>query len=60
MAQKNVLGKGLGAIFPDLINTDTDRKKSVCGIEELHPSRYQPRKNFNDEDQKKLIASVKH
>jgi len=28
MAQKNVLGKGLGAIFPDLLN-DFDKKKSV-------------------------------
>ncbi|HON58972.1 MAG TPA: ParB/RepB/Spo0J family partition protein [Smithella sp.] len=60
MAQKNVLGKGLGAIFPDLLN-DTDKKKIVsCGIEELRPNRYQPRKNFNDEQQKQLIASIKH
>ncbi|KUG23162.1 chromosome (plasmid) partitioning protein parb / stage 0 sporulation protein j [hydrocarbon metagenome] len=61
MAQKNVLGKGLGAIFPDLISNDFDKKKPVlsCGIEELSPNRYQPRKNFNDDDQKKLIASVK-
>ncbi len=59
MAQKNVLGKGLGAIFPDLLN-DTDKKKSLsCGIEELRPNRYQPRKIFNDERQKDLIASVK-
>ena len=60
MAQKNVLGKGLGAIFPDLLN-DIDKKKSVssCGIEELRPNRYQPRKNFNDKDQKQLIASIK-
>src|SRR5512136_641884 len=59
MAQKNVLGKGLGAIFPDLLN-DSDKKKSVsCGIEELRPNRYQPRKNFNDEKQKDLISSIK-
>jgi ParB family transcriptional regulator, chromosome partitioning protein len=60
MAQKNVLGKGLGAIFPDLLN-DFDKKKSVfsCGIEELQPNRYQPRKNFNDSSQKQLIASIK-
>jgi len=60
MAQKNVLGKGFGAIFPDLID-DFDKKKPAlsCGIEELSPNRYQPRKNFNDDDQKKLIASVK-
>ena len=62
MAQKkDALGKGLGAIFSDLLDNDTGKKASVnsCGIEELRPNRYQPRKNFNDEDQKKLIASVK-
>ncbi|PKN18253.1 MAG: chromosome partitioning protein ParB [Deltaproteobacteria bacterium HGW-Deltaproteobacteria-6] len=62
MAQKkDALGKGLGAIFSDLLDNDTNKKTSVnsCGIEELRPNRYQPRKNFNDEDQKKLIASVK-
>jgi ParB family chromosome partitioning protein len=61
MAQKNVLGKGLGAIFPDLLN-DFDKQKPVfsCGIEELRPNRYQPRKNFNDGTQKQLIASIKN
>lgn len=60
MAQKNVLGKGLGAIFPDLIN-DLDKKKNAvsCGIEELRPNRYQPRKIFNDQNQKQLIESIK-
>lgn len=60
MAQKNALGKGLGAIFPDLLN-DIDQKPSAstCGIEELRPNRYQPRKTFSDEEQKKLVASIK-
>lgn len=60
MAQKNALGKGLGAMFPDLL-TGTDRQPPLvkCGIEELQPNRYQPRKNFNDQDQKQLIASIK-
>src|SRR4030065_2216132 len=61
MAQKNALGKGLGAIFPDLIN-DLDKKKPAlsCGIEELRPNRYQPRKNFADDKQKQLVASIKN
>lgn len=60
MAQKNVLGKGLGAIFPDLLADKAETKKSLsCGIEELRPNRYQPRKNFNDAKQKELVASVK-
>jgi ParB family transcriptional regulator, chromosome partitioning protein len=60
MAQKNALGKGLGAIFPDLLN-DLGKKLplNICGIEELRPNRFQPRKNFNDDDQKKLVASIK-
>jgi len=60
MRQKNSLGKGLGAILPDLID-DLDTKPSfiMCGIEELFPNRFQPRKDFNDEDQQQLVASVK-
>jgi ParB family chromosome partitioning protein len=60
MAQKNALGKGLGAMFPDLLN-DIGKKQplTTCGIEELQPNRYQPRKDFNDRDQKKLVVSIK-
>ncbi len=62
MAQKkDALGKGLGAIFTDLLDNEPGKKTAIntCGIEELHPNPYQPRKNFKDEDQKKLVASVK-
>ncbi|PKN76321.1 MAG: chromosome partitioning protein ParB [Deltaproteobacteria bacterium HGW-Deltaproteobacteria-10] len=60
MAQKNALGKGLGAMFPDLLN-DIGKKtpQTICGIEELRPNRYQPRKNFNAQDQKQLVSSIK-
>ena len=62
MAQKNTLGKGLGAMFPDLLTGTGIGKQTpltTCGIEELQPNRYQPRKNFNDQDQKQLVASIK-
>jgi len=60
MTHNNPLGKGLGAILPDLINDlDTMPQFIMCGIEELYPNRFQPRKDFNDEDQKQLVASVK-
>jgi len=62
MAQKkDALGKGLGAIFPDLLEKNNGKiiPASTCGIEELRPNRYQPRKTFNDEDQKRLVASIK-
>lgn len=60
MAQKNALGKGLGAMFPDLIK-DMDKKipVTVCGIEEMRPNRFQPRKNFSASEQKQLVASIK-
>jgi ParB family transcriptional regulator, chromosome partitioning protein len=60
MPPKNSLGKGLGAMFPDLLNHIGDRPSFVqCGIEELTPNRFQPRRDFNDEDQKELVVSVK-
>jgi ParB family chromosome partitioning protein len=60
MPPKNTLGKGLGAMFPDLLNNIGDRPSFVqCGIEELTPNRFQPRRDFNDKDQKELVVSVK-
>ena len=60
MPQKSSLGKGLGAILPDFID-DINKRPSfiMCGIEELFPNRFQPRKDFNNADQKQLVASLK-
>jgi len=36
MSRKNALGKGLGAIFPDLMEDPADKPQlAMCGIEEL-------------------------
>ena len=60
MPQKHSLGKGLGAMFPDLLNNIGDKPAFVlCGIEELTPNRFQPRRAFNDADQRELVASVR-
>ena len=60
MPPKQSLGRGLGALFPDLLNNIGDKPAFIlCGIEELSPNRSQPRRAFNDEDQKPLVASVK-
>ena len=60
MSAKVSLGKGLGALFPDLANGMEGRPFFImCGIEELVPNRYQPRKDFQEEDQKQLVASIK-
>jgi len=60
MPPKHSLGRGLGAMFPDLLNHIGERPSFVqCGIEELAPNQFQPRKDFNDEGQKELVASIK-
>ncbi len=60
MPQKNSLGKGLGAMFPDLLEGFNNRPAFVmCGIEELSPNRFQARRDFNDRQQQQLVASIK-
>ncbi len=61
--QKQALGKGLGALIPDLSALDDNEKKAL-GIHELEldkimPNEYQPRKVFDDEKLKELAASIK-
>jgi ParB family chromosome partitioning protein len=61
--QKQALGKGLGALIPDLSTLD-DRVKKALGIMEIEldkivPNEYQPRKVFNDDKLKELAASIK-
>ncbi len=60
MQKKSPLGRGLGAIFTDLIE-DSEKESPflVCGIEELTPNRYQPRKEFDGDEQSNLVASIK-
>jgi len=60
MSVKPSLGKGLGAIFPNLLNDLGDKPSFVrCGIEELFPNRFQPRKAFPEKEQRELVASIK-
>lgn len=60
MPPKSSLGRGLGAMFPDLLKDLNDQPAFLmCGIEELTPNRFQPRKDFNEQDQKKLVASIR-
>jgi ParB family chromosome partitioning protein len=60
MIKKNSLGKGLGAMFPDLLEKIGDKPVLMtCGIEELVPNRYQARKDFDPEEHKSLVASIR-
>src|SRR5512145_184906 len=60
--QKQALGKGLGALIPDLTALDAKERKSL-GIHEVEldrivPNEFQPRKVFDDEKLKELAASI--
>jgi ParB family chromosome partitioning protein len=60
MPTKSSLGKGLGAMFPDLLDRLSDKNALItCGIEELFPNRYQSRKVFDRKELADLVASVK-
>ncbi len=50
--QKQALGKGLGALIPDLSSLD-DKARKALGIHEIEldkivPNEYQPRKTFQN------------
>lgn len=60
MVKRNALGKGLGAIFTDLVENKPSRSSFVmCGIEELRPNQFQPRRSFDGTEIKNLVASIK-
>jgi ParB family chromosome partitioning protein len=47
-------------MFPDLLNDISARPSFImCGIEELTPNRFQSRKEFSDQEQKRLVTSIK-
>ncbi len=58
--KKVALGKGLGALIPD-IRTDGETPKDFfyCQISQIRPNRYQPRKQFQESELADLSASIK-
>ena len=60
MPPKTSLGKGLGAIFPDLLEELSEKPAyMMCGIEELTPTKFQSRKVFDPDELKALVASIR-
>jgi len=55
---KRGLGKGLGALIPDLEINSGDTV-SLIPINEIRPNPHQPRKTFDDEKIAELAASIK-
>jgi len=58
--KKMALGKGLGALIPD-IETEHENKKDYfyCDTHLIRPNRFQPRRRFADEDLAELSESIK-
>jgi len=58
--KKVALGKGLGALIPDM-RTDGELPKDFfyCQIRQIRPNRYQPRKQFQESELAALSASIK-
>ena len=61
MSARQALGKGLGALIPDKPLAEGEGKKSffTCGIEEIQPNPFQPRKTFRDEPLQELVQSIR-
>ncbi len=60
MPPKRSLGKGLGAIFPDLMEELSEKPTyMVCGVEELVPTKFQSRKVFDPQEMKSLVDSIR-
>ena len=59
MATKRMaLGKGLGALLPELVEGEA-KTLLFCGIEEIIPNRSQPRKHFDESKLQELADSIK-
>lgn len=61
--QKVALGKGLGALIPDLTALDEKDRKALgiieIEIDRIIPNEYQPRKSFDESRLKELASSIK-
>ncbi len=58
--KKNVLGRGLEALIPDIQLNDNHVEKYIqCRIDNISPNRFQPRIKFTDDSLDELSKSIK-
>ena len=58
--KKMALGKGLGALIPDIEKAEHKQQDYFyCDIDLIRPNRFQPRVTFSDQDLKELADSIK-
>jgi len=61
LTTRQALGKGLGALIPEKGVLEEEGKKALrqCGIEEVQPNPFQPRKAFSDVQLQELVDSIR-
>ena len=59
MSEKKRLGKGLGALIPEVEASDETVDTNEIAIDLIKPNPFQPRREFEDEKLKELAASIK-
>ena len=59
MAKRKALGRGLSALFPETVISETDKGFFYCPIESISPNPHQPRQNFGDSELTELADSIK-
>ena len=61
MTARQALGKGLGALIPEKPSPEIETKRvfDFCGIEEVQPNPFQPRRAFDDEHLHELVDSIR-
>jgi ParB family chromosome partitioning protein len=59
--KKMALGKGLGALIPDIEKAEAAKKQDYffCDIDLIRPNRFQPRVTFSEADLQELSDSIK-
>jgi len=58
--KKNVLGRGIEALIPDIqVNDNGSEKYIQCNIDNINPNRFQPRISFDNDALDDLSRSIK-
>ena len=59
MTKRKVLGKGLGALIPEINQYDDKDNYVYCNVEDIQPNKFQPRKGFDENRIEDLVVSIK-
>lgn len=57
MSEKRRLGKGLGALIPEVLTGSAETNE--ISLDQIQPNPFQPREHFNDEKLRELASSIK-